>query len=173
MRHLCQTSEYYLSLCFLCSPLARCSTFTKMWESPAADDGNSLRKALRKKEAGAMLGVTFWRPLPPIGYAVLGHCAARDADQPSFQVTHIPHAMAPARPLLQMHSDMPGCGCELDNALREHLLTEQRCACWLMSSAALTRMFMMTHQPDLICLTWSVDVQVDHGLQCCRRLRLQ
>lgn len=68
------------------SPLARCSTFTKVWDSPVPNGSNSLRAALKRREAGAVLGVTFWRPMPPIGYAVLGHCASRDADQPSFQV---------------------------------------------------------------------------------------
>ena len=58
-----------------------------MWELPTANGGGSLQAELKRREAGAVLGVTFWRPMPPIGYAVLGHCATRDADQPSFQVS--------------------------------------------------------------------------------------
>ena len=30
--------------------------------------------------------LTFWRPQPPVGYAILGDCAIAGTSQPTFQV---------------------------------------------------------------------------------------
>ncbi len=35
---------------------------------------------------GAAGGLTFWRPLPAVGYAVFGDCATAGTSQPAFQV---------------------------------------------------------------------------------------
>lgn len=67
-----------------CSPLARCASFIRVWDNVRAT--REVAQALDAKLVGAAPGVTFWRPLPPIGYAVLGDCVTAGPAQPSFQV---------------------------------------------------------------------------------------
>jgi hypothetical protein len=43
-------------------------------------------QVLEAKLVGTAPGITFWRPLPPIGYAILGDCVMLGSAQPSFQV---------------------------------------------------------------------------------------
>ena len=63
-------------------PVARCTAYVKLWSDIHGGTMN-------QRAAGSYtpdLGVTFWRPLPPMGYAVLGHCATQNGQQPAFQV---------------------------------------------------------------------------------------
>lgn len=39
---------------------------------------------------GSERGLTFWRPQPPLGYAITGDCAVPGSAQPSFQVRLLP-----------------------------------------------------------------------------------
>lgn len=69
---------------FCCSPLARCANFVNVWSNvrPPCE----VSHALEAKLVESAPCVTFWRPLPPIGYAVLGDCVMLGSAQPSFQV---------------------------------------------------------------------------------------
>ena len=68
-----------------CRPLARCASFVKVWSNVHL--AREVSQALEAKLVGTAPGVTFWRPLPPIGYAILGDCVMLGSAQPSFQVT--------------------------------------------------------------------------------------
>ena len=75
--------------CAYCRPLARCTAFSKVWSSEPAQRG--VAEALDTLLVGAAQGLTFWRPLPPIGYAILGDCVTAGSAQPTFQVAHSAH----------------------------------------------------------------------------------
>jgi hypothetical protein len=50
-----------------------------------------VRGALTERLVGCNEGVTFWRPIAPVGYGILGDCATVAAKQPTFQVrVHLP-----------------------------------------------------------------------------------
>lgn len=55
-----------------------------MWDN--VRPSREVSQALDAKLVGSAPGVTFWRPLPLIGYAILGDCATLGSAQPTFQV---------------------------------------------------------------------------------------
>ena len=68
-----------------CRPLASCSRFVQQWTSmqPSSLAAGDLLNMHALGEEGEL---TFWRPQPPVGYAILGDCAIAGTSQPTFQV---------------------------------------------------------------------------------------
>ncbi|KAK9819963.1 hypothetical protein WJX72_004515 [[Myrmecia] bisecta] len=63
-------------------PIAKCTTFVKLWSNSSAQSGSPVDTSVLGEERG----LTFWRPQAPIGYAILGDCMTSGKKQPTFQV---------------------------------------------------------------------------------------
>lgn len=67
-------------------PLAMCSRFVRQWASQPAAAG-AAGAVVITHVLGEDRGLTFWRPQPPLGYAIVGDCAVAGSAQPTFQVS--------------------------------------------------------------------------------------
>ncbi|KAK9815130.1 hypothetical protein WJX73_008307 [Symbiochloris irregularis] len=68
-------------------PIAMCSRFARQWASYVESAGSE--PMVNTHTLGSERGLTFWRPQPPVGYAMTGDCAVPGSAQPTFQVVAI------------------------------------------------------------------------------------
>lgn len=72
----------------VCRPVARCASYVKVADG-FRDTGDQGGTEQARSFTSSAPTVTFWRPVAPAGYAVLGHCATIDRQQPAFQVPFV------------------------------------------------------------------------------------
>lgn len=63
-----------------------CTRFVRQWASQPEALG-AAGAVVSTHVLGNDQGLTFWRPQPPLGYAITGDCAVAGDAQPTFQVT--------------------------------------------------------------------------------------